>query len=197
MKRILLDFDWSDNLGEHASTQKRFEFCRKFIHQNIDANEHNYSVLDIGPKNSFGITLSQNFGMSYCCTGGNLNNTDWVADANNKHYQVVFCFTILEKLMNPLSFLEKLKGYCNDETLIFVYHPFAPSFFETHHHFHDFRDNEFFTLITTAGYEIVVHEKFRLWSCWKFYLSGLRPILRFFCMSIGITRSSMYLLRLR
>jgi 2-polyprenyl-3-methyl-5-hydroxy-6-metoxy-1,4-benzoquinol methylase len=134
--------------------------------------------------------MAEEFNLKYTYTYGDLNG-NWTATKAD----VIFCFEVIEHLLNPLYFLKILKRYCWPNTQIFLSYPQNPRFLKGECHFHEFTDREFKTLLVKADYRIVKRETYPGWHDWGFYFSGFRPILRFAAKATGASRDNLFLLK--
>ncbi|HOT97733.1 MAG TPA: methyltransferase domain-containing protein [bacterium] len=164
----------------------RFNFTRRFVASGITEPGE---VLSIGPENAFDQAMAGVFQLGYNSTTGDLDR-EWRAP--EKPYAYVFCFEVIEHLMNPLHFLETLQRYLQPGTRIFLSTPRRPHAFWNNQHFHEYDTLRFTHLLTSAGYEVVRHEARVTWYHPLFYLSGLRPFLR---LTVGRSKTHLYELR--
>lgn len=157
---------------------RRWNVTKRFIKSHLFYNGDVYCgglVLDVGEKNNFGRKMAEEFGLFYCSTNGDLDYQSWTMEHVVK-YDYIFCFEVIEHLMNPLLFLENLKSVCGDKTVIFLTYP--NNVFKSEHHFHEYSDDEFFTLITAAGFNVLDFKTDRHWHSFWFYFTGFRPLAR-------------------
>jgi hypothetical protein len=141
-----------------------------------------FPILDVGDKNGFGKEISRRSGCTYPLnTSGDLDGEFGIAGCVSPFFNTVWIFEVIEHLMNPLSFLTKIKEYCRSETKIFVTYPQRKiPFFWTPNHFHEMDERRFKYLVESAGYEIVKHKKKILYRKWSSYFKGIRPFCRLF-----------------
>jgi len=175
---------WGDN-----QTFRRFAVTRKFVGQAFKGEP----VLDCGGDNRFGRELAKELNLEYHFTEGDLNG-GW---SGTRNPEVVFCFEVIEHLMNPLLFLTTLRDLCDKNTKVYLSYPRTPRWLMSDRHFHEFRDIEFHTLIDEAGFEIVKYEAHRIRHDWIFYLTGLRPFIRFWVMLLGLSNTHFYCLKIK
>jgi SAM-dependent methyltransferase len=166
--------------------KRRYSFTRNFVQPAIGQPGE---LLSIGPENLFDRTMAESFQLSCHSTSGDLDR-DWQAPP--KHYDYVFCFEVIEHLMNPLHFLENLKRYVGSDTRIFLTTPRRPHAFWNNQHFHEYDQVRFNHLLSAAGYVVIRHEARITWYHPLFYLSGIRPFLR---LTIGRSKTHLYELR--
>lgn len=192
MKLLELDVGEEVENPDMDKFYKRLELTYEFIsHYKKDHK----NCLNLGGIGEFGMTVASRLNLEYYNTNGDLNLNDWHVTGDISKFDMIFCFRVLEMLLNPLLCLSNMRSYCSDNTLVFIFYPKNPHCFEGKHHFHHFTDREFYTLITVAGFEIIGKDRIRLWSKWKYYFTGFRPIVKFFLLLFGISRGNLYVLR--
>jgi len=115
-------------------------------------------------------------------TKGDYNYNTWHPNSDKVCYKTVFCFEVLEHLVNPLLFLERLKMFCDSNTNIYISFPSGrPEFLWTNAHFHEYSKKRAETLFKMAGLNIVKRGKSGIiWKNFSDYLKGFRPLLRLF-----------------
>lgn len=180
---------WGD-----AQTFRRFKTTKEFIGRKFTGGQ----ILDCGTWNQFGEKMATELGAKYCPA----DDTDFDIDGLYFEYDwaepisAVFCFEILEHLLNPLGALATIKWECEqDNAKAYVTFPRVPRWLQSDRHFHEFRDIEFRTLVDKAGFEIVRYESHRNRHDWLFYLTGFRPFIRLWCMLFGLSKIHFYELR--
>jgi len=149
--------------------KKRYEKTIKYL----DRQRVIPPVLDIGDQNAFGITLSGRYGFKYYHTAGDLN---YFWTAIEKNYDTVFCFEVIEHLINPGSFLVNLKRYIHKDTHVIISIPrhFFKRFWGKAH-FHEMDEMRFRELVKDSGYKIIDRS-----MDWNFSgVTGIRPLIRF------------------
>jgi len=141
------------------------------------------AVLDIGEANPMGRYLAERFGVNVHNTEGDLDY-----EINTLHpnqlYDVVWCFEVIEHLLNPRMFFDNLHGVTTDLAQVFVSYPSRPKLlWNNRNHFHEYDKLRFDYLLHVTGWEIVDHGRIRLMGnmrdWWK-YFRGFRPLLRIF-----------------
>jgi len=178
---------------------KTMEFIRK--HMPVSP------ILDIGPENEHGMKLFREIGAEYHCTTGDLNRRWHDSPMIKEVYNTVFCFEVLEHLINPGTFLDKLKGYIAHDANVFVSVPRRGLFewygsktkFSSDYHFHEFTEKQIRCLFKETGYEVIDHNQFlravpfvELFGSWRRILRTLMG------RQIQIvTRTQLYLLRVK
>jgi len=168
---------------------KRFNRISKFI-KSINGN-----VLDIGNRNDFGTYLAKTKNLTYYHTG--TQDLNYKLELDMKCFDNIFCFDVLEHLVNPLLFIENLKQYCNANTKIIVSVPRKKfKWMWAKIHWHEFDDKRFNLLINIAGYNIIKGESFIARSSWKQFIGfWIRPYLRLLMFWIFPPKSHLYLLK--
>jgi len=141
--------------------RKRFNNTVKFIDETIEP------VLCVCKEHPFDRELCEEFKIEYRHIKNDL-------DFNTNYHQetTLFCFDVIEFLMNPLNFLINHLG-CEVIYISYQYNPFT--FFWSPLHFVQYPKRSFEKLIEKAGYEIVKSK--RIWFE-NFSLKGIRPILK-------------------
>jgi len=180
---VPIRYDWR--------VERRWRVTRNFLLQNHICCEGN--VLDIGGDNLFGKKMSNEFGLNYFSTMGDLDYHSWTRDILNP--DVIFCFEVLEHLMNPLLFLNNLKRvYGGNNPQVFITYP--NNLFRSEHHFHEYKDDEFYTLIRSAGYYVIDYQKDPHWHNKGFYFTGIKPLARLTWQILGKSKLNLYYLKM-
>jgi hypothetical protein len=149
-------------------------------------------VLDIGNKNPIGDFMAEYYKVKKYNTYHDLNF--FPSSEFNKTINTVWCFEIIEHLVNPLLFLWWLNSICNKKTRIFLTYPIRPRLFWARTHFHEYDKKRFRYMLKCAGYKIVRYQQRTHWRPdWWFYLSGIRPFLR---LTIGRCKQQFYELKI-
>lgn len=140
---------------------KRLKNTLKFI------DEIKEPVLCIGNENPFDKELCRQTNVKYIYT-----NTDADYDENHYDCRTVFCFDVIEYLMNPLKFLINLNG----SDIIYVCYQYNPfTYFWSQSHIIEYPFNQFEKLINKAGYRIDKYERV-FFETLNF--KGIRPVIR-------------------
>lgn len=182
------------NLRSDSSINKskRFEKTFKFLSKHLSG----YTVLGVGGYSDFDYDMSKLFALDYSYTTSDLNYSIKI-NAVPRKYQVIFCFEVIEHLINPGLFLRNLQLFCDKNTQIFISYPENVPFFRNPTHFHEYSQDEFFTLIDSEGFKIIEYESYRHWGHPVFYVSGLRPIVRFIFKILGVSKRNFYYLKVK
>ena len=166
---------WGD-----SQTQRRYNQTLKRVRRFVRGGY----VSEVGGYSIFGEKLAEKLKLYYEHTTGDLNyRTMWFEN------DYIFCFEVLEHLMNPLFFLKnaRFKKY------LFITYPYSP-ILQGKRHFHEMTDDQFYTLIDEAGLKIVYHDKFRNFNTLKIIFSGFRPLIKFFMQLVGLSYINFYVL---
>ena len=151
--------------------RKRFNNTVKFI----DAMEVNASILSIGNEHPFDQELCEIFGAKYNHTTSDLDYWLCIKDGL-PIFKTVFCFDVIEFIMNPLELLLDIADRLNKDSRLYITYQYNPlTFFWSPLHFVQYPKRSFEKLIEKAGFEIV-HRK-RIWFE-NYSLRGIRPILK-------------------
>lgn len=141
--------------------------------------------LDIGPPNLFTPWLN------WLCdvvsnTEGDLDRCSMAGS-----YDVVFCFEVIEHVMNPLLLLDNIAKVLLPDGVVFLSTPLRPHFLETPLiHFHEFDLSRLRLLLEKSHLRVIRQKKLRLKYPLRFHLTGIRPFLRFFldyCIILELT----------
>lgn len=161
---------WGDR-----QTECRFKITKNFINRTINVTCGN--VLDIGDENPFGKNLASHFGLNYNHTVCDLDRTVKTS-TNIGKYDIVFCFEILEHLINPGLALQYIKKSLKTGGLLYISVPRTPQCLGWNPaHFHEFDRKRFEFLLDKYDLSYKDHEKHTLWHSPKWYLHGIRPFL--------------------
>jgi SAM-dependent methyltransferase len=166
---------------------RRWKVTRNFVSTHIHSGDK--TILDIGGANLFGQKMADWFALNYAATTEDL---DYHTFSKSDTYDVIFCFEVVEHLMNPLFFLENAKRTMKKESRLFITYP--KNLIRSAHHFHEYKDDEFLTLVNAAGYRIISHKTDPHWHKPGFYLTGFRPLARLFGQLVGISKLNLYCL---
>lgn len=176
-------------LWGNKRTFRRWHKTLNFVHKRVIGSR----VLDIGGENIFGYKMAVKLGLDYYTTHGDLNETTWHTDGEYP-YDNIFCFEVIEHLMNPALFLSRLCNYCDDKTLMFITYPTNPFWLWGDRHFNEYTKNRFYTMITECGYRIIYHEWNRAFRDWWTPFTGIRPMIRQWLRVFGLSRDNFYVI---
>ena len=148
----------------------RWKKTLAFMNKDIDVT----TALDIGDRSPF----TEQMESFYNCDFDNTN-----VDLDTGHltgkYDLVTAFEIIEHLFNPLHFLTEIKGVLNEGGILYLSTPRGkPYFLWSKDHFHEMGYSRLKSLLDYAGFRIIHMEAIRIQPS-SFFLTGIRPILRF------------------
>lgn len=144
----------------------------KFVH--VDSSD---LVADIGVKNTKSELLKSYLNIEI----EQVFTDDFNFDKINvgKKYDVVFCFEILEHLMNPLWFLKQVKGMIKDGGVLYLSTPYRIQYLWAEAHFHEMSHKRIQRwLLSPIGLNIVRKKRLRFIKEYRQFLIGFRPIYR-------------------
>jgi hypothetical protein len=153
------------------------------------------TVLDIGEPNTLREELQKKLRIKIFGTLGDLNFNEWIPQVTGK-FSTVICSEVIEHLINPGMFLERLKLFCTKDCAIYIFYPLRLHFFWTFGSFHEYDRDRFRYLLMYCGYEVVKYkQEWRKRENWKYYFTGLRPLL--LRWNVGRVRAQMYKLKIK
>jgi hypothetical protein len=113
-------------------------------------------------------------------TEGDYNFPFWKPLEKGK-FGVVYCFDVIEHLLSPLLFLDRLKLYLKEGAIVFLTWPIGrPQFLWTKGHFNEYDIGRAEEMFKMAGYEFRGKKSGIQWKKPWEYLTGIRSILRLF-----------------
>jgi SAM-dependent methyltransferase len=132
-------------------------------------------ALDIGERNPLTERLEGKYSVHIRNTSGDLDNPKL-----NGVFDSIFCFEVIEHLMNPLNLLLEIRRVLRPSGRLFLSTPkHKPHFLWGQYHFTEFDEERLRALVTRAGFEIRRKAEFRTMPIWWHFL-GIRPLIRFF-----------------
>lgn len=154
--------------------KKTLEFVGKWIYPAG-------TILDIGEPNFVGTYIATKLNRSIKNTNCDL---DYSINPIPEKLSTIFCFEVLEHLLNPRIFLDNCHHISAKDCQMFLSYPSRPKLLWNNlDHFHEYDQLRFKYLLDKTGWKIVSHERIRLIYGWKDffkYLCGIRPFLRLF-----------------
>ena len=79
-------------------------------------------------------------------------------------YKTIFCFHVIEHLMNPLLFLNQLSRMMDKESLLYIVYPtHGIKLFWCNSHFHEYDVSRFHYLLNEAELDIVDYKTVKMW----------------------------------
>ena len=160
----------------------------KYFEKFVDKKDGTIIVFGL---DEFEKTLSPNANLIN--VDGDYNYSDWLAQTGND-FKTVYCFEVLEHLLNPHLFLESIRKILAKDGVLYLSFPTGrPVFLWTNGHFHEYQMKRAEKLFEIAGFEVEKKAKTGIiWKKWYEYFMGFRPLLRFFIP----LRCAMYKLRI-
>lgn len=119
--------------------------------------------------------------ISLYATTGDYNYATWEpVIIGATPFKTVFCFEVIEHILNPMLFLNRLKDFIADDADIYISFPSGrPQFLWTAGHFHEYSKDRAEKLFEMAGYQIIRSERSSIiWKKPGDYFKGFRPLLR-------------------
>jgi len=147
---------------------KRHEFTMGFV-----GNDSLGAILDIGERNPLTERFEKRAGVTIQNTSGDLDclTLEGVYDS-------VFCFEVIEHLMNPLNLLLEIRKVLRPSGRLFLSTPkHKPHFLWGKYHFTEFDEQRLTALVSRAGFLIRRKAEFRTMPFWWHFL-GIRPLMR-------------------
>lgn len=174
-------------------TEKRRKQTIAFIRKNVVEFKKD-SVLCIGSDNDFDKSICKDLKLKPSFSRGNLDYF-WWDRGNYFFYYYIFCFEVIEHLLNPLLFLERIKEVINEDSLLFITYPINRSWLMGKTHFNEYRKDRFEYLVDKAGFRIIDYQqKMYMKSIFQAY-KGIRPLLR--ATPIGWCKRQFYCIGLK
>lgn len=168
---------WGYNYASNLN-RNRWRLLLDFIDFDL-----NGKALDIGERNPFTEQIEQRFHIKIDDTG--MIDLDIVKLQGR--YKTIFCFEVLEHLMNPLFFMRNCYEVLENHGRMFLSTPLKnPDFLQDNEtHFKEYRPKELQKLFDRAGFhinrlQVVKH----IPKSWIF--KGIRPALRYFIFGRNI-----------
>ncbi len=143
-----------------------------------------YTIIDVGQRSPLTDAIEREFGYMIWNTVGDLDERFGLSMngpvSKCPIYYIVYSHTI-EHQFNPLYTLLELKRYMIPETRMFIILPRRGKLLWWRGHYHEIDDYRMRLLLRRAGLDIVSFERHKVWREWKFYFTGIRPLMRLFC----------------
>ena len=139
------------------------------------------NTLDIGERNPLTERLEQAFGINITNTTGDLDLVQLQGT-----YDTICCFEVVEHLMNPLHVMMQISKVLAPDGVCFLSTPIhKPHFLWDQFHFTEYDQKRLLSLLQRAGFHPLRSKIFRTMPAW-WYLTGIRPFLRFFFNNVII-----------
>lgn len=181
-------------LWGNRQTDRRWQRTVEFIAESRLIS--GFPALDLGPGNEFGKRAFEEFIWKYHHTGDlDLDVYGWQLYVKLNTFDILCCFEVIEHLKNPHQFLSILSNSCKRNVVLFLTYPRGPEWLKSDRHWKEYPDEEFRHLCKESGWEVERYERRRGWHDWWFYLTGVRPFIRFWCKLLWLSRDNLYVLR--
>jgi hypothetical protein len=173
---------YSETLGiwrKDCNTIKRAEVAKEFMDiEYLERHHLLHPSLDIGEKNYIGTYL----GIEDNTEPGDFN---FEICSPRFKYKTITCFEVLEHVMNPLSFMQRLYTLLELDGRLYLSTPVIPfiSWYQWNEHFTEYKEANLEILFEYAGFKIVRKRVFRPFKWW-FYFTGFRPFARLMMKSV-------------
>lgn len=137
------------------------------------------NILDIGDRNPLTDKLEKELGLIITNTSGDIDDNTLDIPDYYKYDHIIYSH-IMEHQFNPLYTLLRLKEHMKRECKIYIAVPDRGKLLWDKGHFHEIDRYRMGLLIKRAGLQIIRHKRFKERREWWFYLTGVRPLLRYF-----------------
>ena len=135
-----------------------------------------YSMLDVGEESPLTERIRQEFhGIAVSNTSGDLDTIRYVSPRVYKY--VLYSHTI-EHQFNPLHTLLEIRKVMTSDSVMFIILPRRGKLLWDRGHYHEIDHYRMGLLLRRAGYSIISYQKIKAWRPWRFYLTGIRPLMR-------------------
>lgn len=153
-----------------SSNESRFKQTVAFI-GNISG-----IALDIGERNNLSKYIEERLKIFIINTKSDLDYTI-TPEIDASTFDFIFCFEVIEHLLNPRLFFDNLYKIVNKNTRIFLSYPSRPKWlWNNDEHFHEYDKLRFNYLLEKTGFEIIRKKNIYV----KRKPFGIRPLLRNF-----------------
>ncbi len=132
--------------------------------------------LDIGTWSQATDILAQKFGEQIDSTGE--TDFNFSVTAPQKSYKTIFCFEVIEHLMNPLTFMHELHNLLADDGMLALSTPTRKPAVEKVH-FTEYTKRSLYFLFAEAGFQTVKYQVGHAFPWW-WHFTGVRPLYRLF-----------------
>ena len=159
------------------NTRDKFNRSESRFRQTVDFIGNISGVsLDIGERNHLSDYIEERLNVSIVNTFSDL---DYCIEynADDEMFDYVFCFEVIEHLLNPRNFFDKLYCLVHKDSRIFLSYPSRPKlFWNNDEHFHEYDRLRFNYLLQKTGFKIVRQKNIYV----RRTPNGIRPLLRNF-----------------
>ena len=138
---------------------------------------HKQNILDIGERNLLTDNLESKYDITIDSTSGDLD-TDF--SIPNKLYDVIIYSHTIEHQFNPLYTLLRIKRVLRRNGVLYILVPSRGKLLWDKGHYHEIDDYRMRILLKRSGFKVISRGRQKQIRDWKFYLTGIRPLLRLF-----------------
>ena len=172
--RKKIDNNYNQNIAHKIRWNKTLNFLKH--------HEHEPSLgLDIGNRSNLTAMIEEFYGINFKNT-----NIDLDTEKLNGSYDIITSFEVIEHLFNPLFNLLEMNKVLRQDGVLYLSTPLQkPHFLWSPNHFHEMSQESVQNLLTRAGFKIVRNTTFKIRPM-SFYLTGIKPAIRFFFEKIQI-----------
>jgi len=159
--------DNSAHVTDDFCTERRLAETLKFIRR---THKSGYYALDIGEPNYVSSMIQATFMFDIEHTVGDLHGQHWWATSGELEFQTVFCFEVIEHVMNPLQLLYKVNMLLTSGGVLYLSTPVHNRFgfyFNETNHFTEYKESSLRTLVEYAGFRITDYHQFKSIPFWQ------------------------------
>jgi hypothetical protein len=140
-------------------------------------DKYDEPCLDIGDPNWCGTQLANHFKIKIDNTLPSDFND--VLRTPQEKYRTIFCFEILEHVMNPAKFLKEIHGLLDDGGALYLSTPKLAviPIYQTDAHFVEYKQYGLSRMFEYCGFKIVESDVFSPFPLW-WGMTGVRPVFR-------------------
>lgn len=159
------------------NTKDDFSYNESRFSQTVDFIGNVSGIaLDIGERNNLSKYIESRNDVTIINTVSDLDYSIEY-DYSCSLFDTVFCFEVIEHLLNPRMFFDNLSKIINRESNIFLSYPSRPKFlWNNDEHFHEYDRLRFDYLLEKTGFRIVREKNIYV----RRKPIGIRPIIRNF-----------------
>lgn len=170
------------------NTRDNYGYNKSRFRQTLDfIGDIQGDVLDIGERNHLTDYLEERLALDVYNTFTDLDyridyrlkEWDYYVEKQRWEYgfDYVFCFEVIEHLLNPRLFFDNLRKHVHKDTRIFLSYPSRPKIlWNDQEHFHEYDKLRFNYLLKKTGFKIVRQKNIYV----RRKPTGIRPLLRNF-----------------
>lgn len=161
---------------EPPENNKFVEWRMRKMLEFLDGEEVYTPVLDIGSRSQATKILDK----YYICKIDSTIDCDFNFSfkAPRYKYGMIFCLEVLEHLMNPLSFMKRLRNTLHNQGMVVLSTPSRKPWIEKMH-FTEYSRKSLDILFKESGFVVEKYKLVHTMPLW-WHLTGVRPFLRLF-----------------